>query len=83
MCREDIVRMVAGALVFAGVLLAWLLSPWWLILPGFVGLNLFQSSLTGICPLEMILKRAGVPDRAGRARGGAEGAPGGGAGLTD
>jgi len=36
------------------------LSAWWLLLPAFVGFNLFQSSLTGLCPLEIILEKVGV-----------------------
>jgi hypothetical protein len=28
---------------------------WWLAFTAFVGFNLFQSSLTGICPLERML----------------------------
>lgn len=56
MCKERIVFFVAGALVGIGTLLAWLVSPWWLLLSGFVGLNMFQSSLTGFCPLTKILE---------------------------
>jgi len=32
----------------------------WLWLTGFVGLNLFQASLTGFCPLVLILRKLGV-----------------------
>ncbi len=63
MYKEDIIRMVAGAMVIAGTLLGAFVSPWWLIWPAFVGANLFQSSLTHFCPLEMILAKAGVRDR--------------------
>lgn len=58
--RERIVRAVAGFMVSLSVLLAVLVSLNWLILAAFVGLNLFQSSLTKFCPLEMILKKAGI-----------------------
>jgi hypothetical protein len=37
-------------------LLAWLVSPWWLAMTAFVGLNLFQSSFTGFCPAEMFFR---------------------------
>lgn len=58
--KERIVRAVAGAFVIIGVSLALLVSIWWLILPGFVGVNLLQSSITRFCPLEKILDAAGV-----------------------
>jgi hypothetical protein len=35
-------------------------SPYWLLLAAFVGLNLLQSAFTRICPAEMILKRVFV-----------------------
>jgi hypothetical protein len=50
----------AGSFVLIGVLLAWLASPWWLIVPAFVGVNMLQSAFTGFCPLAKILKRFGV-----------------------
>lgn len=60
--RERVVRAVAGFLVSLSVLLAVLVDINWLILAAFVGLNLFQSSLTKFCPLEIILKKAGVKE---------------------
>ncbi len=60
--RERIVRAVAGFLVSLSVLLAITVNINWLILAAFVGLNLFQSSFTKFCPLEMILKKAGVKE---------------------
>lgn len=60
--RERVVRAVAGFLVSLSVLLALLVNLNWLILAAFVGLNLFQSSFTKFCPLEMILKKAGVKE---------------------
>ncbi|KOH44692.1 YgaP family membrane protein [Sunxiuqinia dokdonensis] len=58
--RERVVRAVAGFMVLLSVLLAVLVNLNWLFLAAFVGLNLFQSSLTKFCPLEMILEKAGV-----------------------
>lgn len=58
--REKIIRGVAGTLVVASVVLALLWDIHWLWLSVFVGVNLFQSSLTGFCPLEKILERVGV-----------------------
>jgi hypothetical protein len=46
--------------VILGLVLGLKVSPWFFILVGFVGVNLFQSSFTGFCPAEMILKKAGL-----------------------
>jgi hypothetical protein len=60
MSIDKIVLAFAGSMVLVSLLLSWLVSPYWLILAGFVGLNLVQSSVTGFCPLAIILKRLGV-----------------------
>ena len=62
MCIERYVRLVAGSVVLLSIVLAQLVSPWFLLLTAFVGLNLFQASLTEWCLLASILKRAGVPE---------------------
>lgn len=54
------VMAMAGTLTLIGTILAASVSPWWLLLSGFVGLNLLQSSVTGFCPAAMILGRFGV-----------------------
>ncbi|MCC6591889.1 MAG: DUF2892 domain-containing protein [Xanthomonadales bacterium] len=51
----------AGSVILLSVLLAHFVSPWWLLLTAFVGLNLLQSAFTGFCPLAVILKKVGVP----------------------
>ena len=60
MTVERGVRLMAGVLVMLGLVLGLTVSPWFFILVGFVGLNLFQSSFTGFCPAECILKKAGL-----------------------
>ncbi len=55
------VLTVAGTVTLISVLLVALVSPWWLLLTTFVGLNLLQSSITGFCPAAIILRRLGVP----------------------
>lgn len=57
---DRVVLGFAGTMVLLGVALAWLVSPWWLLLPAFVGANLLQSSFTGFCPLARILRRLGA-----------------------
>jgi len=62
MTVERIVHAVAGTLVLAGVALSLAVSPWFLLVPAFVGANLLQSAFTRFCPLAIILRRLGVPD---------------------
>jgi len=47
-------------MVLISISLSYFVSINWLLLGGFVGLNLLQSSITKFCPLEAILKKAGV-----------------------
>ena len=68
MTTERIVRAVAGFFVLTSLALGvsgcpLYVSRHFLWLAAFVGANLFQSSLTGFCPLELILKQSGVPSR--------------------
>ena len=51
------IRMLAGTLVLASVLLGLLLSPYWLALAALVGVNLIQSAFTKFCPAEIVLKK--------------------------
>ena len=57
MTLEGSVRTLAGTFILASIVLTLLVSKYWLILTGFVGFNLIQSSFTGFCPAEMIFKR--------------------------
>lgn len=58
--KERIVRAVAGTMVLISIALAFTVNINWLWLGAFVGLNLLQSAFTRFCPLELILKAAGV-----------------------
>lgn len=60
MSVENAIRVLAGTLVLTSVALAHFVSPWWLLLACFVGLNLIQSAFTGFCPAEIVLKKLGL-----------------------
>lgn len=60
MNRERIVRAVAGAFVLISLSLGWWVHPGFFFFTAFVGANLLQSSFTGFCPLDSILKRFGA-----------------------
>ena len=51
----------AGMMVLASVALVYFVSPWWLLLTAFVGLNLLQSSITGFCPAAIVFRKLGLP----------------------
>jgi hypothetical protein len=60
MTVERLIRIFAGLFVLASVALGVLVNPHFLWFTAFVGLNLFQSGFTRLCPLESILRRLGV-----------------------
>lgn len=65
MSALHIVRLFAGFFVLLSIALGMEGSPLfldvnWLWLAVFIGVNLFQSAFTKICPLEVVLKAAGI-----------------------
>jgi hypothetical protein len=69
MNAERIVRIVAGSFILLSLLLGVEASPlfvskYFLWFTGFVGLNLFQSGFSKICPLNSILAKLGVKSAA-------------------
>jgi len=51
------VQIVAGSLVVTGTILGALISPWFLILSGFVGTGLVFAGVTDTCMLGMLLAK--------------------------
>jgi len=62
---DSFIRALAGSIVLLSVLLAHFVSPWWLLLTCFAGLNLLQSAFTGFCPPTIILTKLGWLDANG------------------
>ncbi|MCE5230888.1 DUF2892 domain-containing protein [bacterium] len=56
MPRERYIRLIAGSLILASLVLAYTVSQWWLLLAAFVGFNLLQSALTGWCLMDDMLR---------------------------
>jgi rhodanese-related sulfurtransferase len=52
------VQIGAGSMALAGTLLGALVSPWFYIVPGFVGTGLLLAGLTGFCGMARLLMRA-------------------------
>ncbi len=57
---DRMVLAIAGVFIVGSLILSQIHSPYWLFFTAFVGLNLFQASFTGFCPLAKILSAMGV-----------------------
>ena len=61
MSVDRIVFIFAGVFIWVGLGIWYMTQePLWLIIPAFVGANMFQAAFTGFCPLAIILKKLGV-----------------------
>lgn len=54
---ERVLFAIAGTVVLVGALLSALVSPWFLLLVAFVGLNQWLYVLAGDCPMSLLLTR--------------------------
>lgn len=57
---DQTVLAFAGTVVLLSLALGWLVSPYWLLLTAFAGVNMIQASFTGFCPAAMLFKKLGV-----------------------
>ena len=71
MTVERMVRIIAGFFIMLSLALAHfsgsvdLTRMSWLWFTAFVGFNLFQSGITRFCPMDIMLKKAGVKQGCG------------------
>lgn len=68
MTINDTIHSIAGAFILVSLALGVGVSPifmskYWLWFTAFVGANLFQFGLSGFCPMSVILKKLGVPEK--------------------
>lgn len=68
MIVTDWIHAIAGAFILVSLLLGVEASPvfhstYWLFFTAFVGFNLLQFGFSKFCPLGLILKTLGVPER--------------------
>ena len=56
---DKAVLAFAGCVVLVSVALTYYVSPYWLLLTAFAGLNMLQSAFTGFCPPAMVFKALG------------------------
>ncbi len=57
---ERTLRGIAGVFLLVSLLLAHYVSPLWLWLTAFIGLNLLQSAFSNWCPMMWVLQRLGI-----------------------
>ena len=50
----------AGVMIPTSLMVAWFVSPYWLLLTVFVGLNMLQAAFTGFCPAAMLFRKLGL-----------------------
>lgn len=67
MTIERAIRLMAGFFVMLSLALGvegspLFVSKWFLAFTAFVGLNLFQSGITGFCPPSFLLKKMGLKE---------------------
>ncbi|MCX7286927.1 MAG: DUF2892 domain-containing protein [Rhodobacterales bacterium] len=60
MSLDAAVLRFAGIMVLLSVLLTAYVSPLFVWFTVFIGLNLIQSSFTGVCPAAMVFRAIGV-----------------------
>ena len=59
---NELLRLVAGALVLLAVFLGAMVHPYWNYFAAFVAVNLIQSAFTGWCPMMAFLRKLGVQE---------------------
>jgi hypothetical protein len=63
MTVNDWVHTIAGMFIMISLALGVWVHPYWLFFTAFVGANLFQFGFSKFCPLGLILKKLGVPEK--------------------
>jgi hypothetical protein len=64
MSIDRAVFRLAGSMILLSLVLYYFVSPWFLLLAAFVGVNMIQSSFTGFCPAAMIFRKLGCKGEA-------------------
>jgi hypothetical protein len=63
---ERVLFALAGSVTLASAALAAAVSPWFLLLTVFVGVNQWLFVTLGGCPASLVLERAGIERRCAR-----------------
>lgn len=60
MTLDRAVLAFAGSVLLVSLLLTYFVSPYFVWLSAFVGVNLIQSAFTGFCPAAIVFRKLGV-----------------------
>ena len=63
MTVTDWIHSIAGTFILISLALGVWVHPYWLFVTAFVGANLLQFGFSKFCPLGIILKKLGVPEK--------------------
>ncbi len=69
---ERVLFALAGTMTLASAVLAALVSPWFLLLAAFVGVNQWLYVSAGTCPASLVLERVAGVQRGCRVRTGVD-----------
>lgn len=62
---ERVLFAMAGSMAILSAVLVAVVSPWFLILTAFVGVNQWLYVMLGACPASLVLKRFGIAPQCG------------------
>ena len=62
MKQGDLFRVIVGTMITASVALGHWVNPWWFAFTAFIGVNMFQSAFTHFCPMDMFIRKTGLPE---------------------
>jgi len=60
---ERVLFALAGTMTLTSAVLAATVSPWFLLLTAFVGVNQWLYVTVGACPVSLVLERVGIARR--------------------
>lgn len=60
MTIEKALCIMAGIMILISVVLTHFVSPWWILLTIFIGVNLLQSGFSNWCPAISLLRAMGL-----------------------
>jgi hypothetical protein len=63
MTINDWIHVLAGSFIMLSLALGYWVHHYWFFFTAFVGANLFQFGFSKFCPLAIVLKKFGVPEK--------------------
>ncbi|MGO4852706.1 YgaP family membrane protein [Phaeovulum sp. W22_SRMD_FR3] len=60
MTLDRVILAFAGVMILLSLALTYFVSPYFVWLTAFVGVNLIQSAFTGFCPAAIVFRKMGI-----------------------